>query len=232
MEINIETRRIITCCAAIIAALFAAHAIGQAARFLIGTDYLLGLVPLFSFYEEANIPTWTSGLLLFACCIITYITAAAAEAQNDPHYRHWHGLSLIFLFLSADEVVDLHGVVGRAIDQFTGWSESFIIKSLWIIPFSVLALAILVLYARFLLALPRRTAALFLLSGSLFVVAAVGFEILEGRYLKAGGSFDAFFMLLVTIEEVLEMGAVTLFLVTCFEHLQTRTRSIRVNLVR
>ena len=102
----------------------------------------------------------------------------------------------------------------------------------WIIPFGIFALIVLLAYSRFLLALPRRTGLIFFLSGAVFVTGTIGFEMFEGQINEAGGyrSFD--YMVLVTVEEILEMVGILGFIYGLLNHLTAEGRPLKMSLVK
>ena len=75
---------------------------------------------------------------------------------------------------------------------------------------------------RFLNLLPRRTALLFLLSGALFVGGAIGFETLSGYYYSLSGSKGITYVILQTLEEILEITGTILFIYALAEYAEQR----------
>src|SRR5690348_9847197 len=67
-----------------------------------------GALPLLSLSYEQNIPTWYTSALLLACSLLLAVISAGARAKNDPFTNHWRGLAVAFLYISLDEVAELH----------------------------------------------------------------------------------------------------------------------------
>lgn len=229
MEIQFSGRALLRAYVVILAALLLGHIAGQFSRFGLGYDYLLGLVPLLSFYEEANLPTWISGQLLFTAAVVLFLIARNVRLRDGKSASYWLGLAAIFLFLSADEIADIHALVGSLVARKTDLQDSFM-KSLWVLPYAALTATVGLIYLRFLLGLPRRTAILFVISGVGYAFGAVGLEVIEGRYMFGGGTFGLYYMVLVTIEELLEMGSVLLFLGACLDFQRQRFGDLRITL--
>ncbi len=64
--------------------LLLAHGLAMALKYGLGHDIALGIVPLFDFYEERNIPTYFSSinLLLTSACIFLIALNPATSTKN------------------------------------------------------------------------------------------------------------------------------------------------------
>ncbi len=213
-----------------ILALVALHLLSMTARFGFGHVYLKGLVPLFSLENEKNIPTLFASLQLFLAAVLLGICAAQHKLIQGEYFRHWVGLSAIFVFLSFDESALLHEKTLSLTRE--SFDSTGLLYYSWIIPFGIFALLVLLAYSRFLLALPRRIGLIFFLSGAVFVGGAIGLEMFEGQLNEAGGyrSFD--YMALVTIEEILEMVGIYAFIYGLLSHLTAEGRPLNMALVK
>ena len=209
--------------AAAIACLTVVHILVQIAYFGFGRDHLLGLTPLFDLNQENNIPTWYSGMVLFTTAGALGVVAAAKRQAGALFVRHWTALAFIFLYMSLDELTRIHEQWGPLLAQPLGGLRdpqvlSGALRNLWIIPAFLLAAAIGLAYIRFLLHLPSRTRNLFVASGVAFVLATIGMEMLGASLSAAGGRFTPRFMVVATIEEVLEMASIAVFLCAVLEY--------------
>ena len=213
-----------------ILALVALHLLAMTARFGFGHVYLKGFVPLFSLENEKNIPTLFASLQLFLAAVLLGICAAQHKLIQGEYFRHWVGLSAIFVFLSFDESALLHEKTLSLTRE--SFDSTGLLYYSWIIPFGIFALLVLLAYSRFLLALPRRIGLIFFLSGAVFVGGAIGLEMFEGQLNEAGGyrSFD--YMALVTIEEILEMVGIYAFIYGLLSHLTAEGRPLNMALVK
>ncbi|WP_438022657.1 hypothetical protein [Sorangium sp. So ce233] len=67
-----------------------------------------GVVPLLSLNDEQNVYMWHTSCLLFTCALtLVAITIGARSAGG--YVKHWWGLSTEFLYISLDEVIEIHG---------------------------------------------------------------------------------------------------------------------------
>ena len=229
MVIRLSARKTARWLAISILFLVFAHVVGQLSRFLVGYDYVKGLVPLFNLEHEANVPTWfSSGLLLVSAALIAAIAWRKKESR-DRYFRHWLALSIIFLFLSLDEAAQIHEMTtGISRDIF---KASGLLYYAWIIPAGSFVLILCVTYLGFLLHLPLKIRHLFLLSAVLFLSGAMGLEMFEGRLTEVGRYMDASYTTLVTFEEALEMTGAALLVYSLLSYLRSMNASVEISFV-
>lgn len=209
------------------------HGVVQVATFRFGRDHLMGLAPLFDLNREGNIPTWYSGAVLLITGLMLGVVATGTRQTRAPFAGHWAVLSLIFLYLSFDEMMRVHEFWGARLNEVLGqWkSREFLAGAfthLWIIPAGAMAVTVGLGYLRFLRHLPRPTRALFVLSGLMFVAGAVGFEMVDGAYAAVAGRRNLTFEAIVAAEESLEMISIAIFLYAVLTYLGTTFQSIQV----
>ena len=60
---------------------------------------------LFNLDKENNVPTLFSFLLFFTCGILLNLIG---RVKKQSHQAHWKFLSLVFFYLSADEIFEIH----------------------------------------------------------------------------------------------------------------------------
>ncbi len=197
-----------------------AHILGQALSLVLGAErlrnlYLHSLVSLFNLDMEQSVAGWFSGTLLLCASALLYVTGCAVRCQSGNHYaRHWHLLSGIFLYLSADEICSLHEKFGRIVP--------------WVVPYALFALAVAVFSFRFFLSLPTETRRLFALAGVLYVGGAIGGELLPRIIYWI--PFSLYNLLFVPLEEASEMLGVIAFLSGTAKYLQDSLSEFRVAL--
>jgi hypothetical protein len=181
--------------------------------------------------EEASIPTWFSSLILLISSILLAVIAIATKRRVDRYSLHWAVLSIIFLILSIDEVIQVHELGGRiqesvisSDDRFTGFiPESSFIAHSWVVPGAIFVLIVGLAYLPFLAHLPRLPRRLFLLGGTLYGLGALGLETLSQRVIYSygrdkwqAGDVGGFPKALVgvqgSVEELLEMLGVVVFI--------------------
>ena len=195
-------------------------ALGQVAKFHYGFDHLLGFVPMFNLYEEANLPTWFSSFILLASAILLLIIATEKRVRRDRYFIHWAILSAVFLFLSIDESAKLHEAIGGMFKRVVGQFLMAGNWSMWVVPFGVLVLLFAGAYVRFLFSLKPYFRNLFVLAGCIYVFGALGMEVAEILYLRGLDAKTEIFMVMVTIEEVMEIGGIILFIYGLLRYIQ------------
>jgi hypothetical protein len=163
---------------------------------------------LFHVGREANIPAWfSSAMLLVAAALLGFISYLKF-AQRDRYRALWLILSVIFIYLSADETAVIHEEVGSLLGaQF----PDSVFRYGWL-ALGVVAVVLLVIgYLRFVVALPATTRWLFVLAATLFVGGAIIVESLAWPY-ENGRAPDFSFATLVAVEEFMEMTGVIVFI--------------------
>lgn len=172
-------------------------------------DYFLR--PLFDFDTERNIPTLYSSIALFFCSVLL-TSIASLYKRIDKTYMYWLGLAVIFLFLSIDEIASIHEKLTNPTRELLHTDETGMFRFAWIIPYSIVLVIFLLSYLKFLYNLPRKIGYLFVLSGGIFVIGALGLESLGG--LPIFRSNKLIYSLLLTSEEFLEMLGIVVFIYT------------------
>ncbi|MCF6298518.1 MAG: hypothetical protein L3J01_01410 [Thiomicrorhabdus sp.] len=171
---------------------------------------------LFHVDEENNLPTWYSGFLLLATSTLLWFFALTQRANEEPWFRHWLVLAVGFLLMSIDEVAGIHETINS------------IIEISWAIPGGMLVLLLILAFVPFLLQLPRRTAKLFILAGTVYLTGAVVLEIIAIPMSDDTLTYD----LLVAVEEGLEMLGVILFLHTLLTYMRSaKTKHVDVSIM-
>jgi len=209
MDIRIDEKAIYKKFLLVILILFLAHSFGIFSRFYLGHGRLFGLIELFNLAGEHNVPATYSYLALLTCSFLLFIIGIRHKMQGINHW-HWFGLMFVFVFLATDEMVAIHERLNSPISTIFGTSGIFHYG--WTIPYSIFVLVFVLTYGKFLLRLPRNIAIIFIASGAMFVVGAVGFEMLGGIHADKHGVNNMTYTLYYTIEEILEMSGIATFI--------------------
>jgi hypothetical protein len=236
--VAISPSRVGAVLAVIIAFLLVADVAGQISTFYFGHPAVLGLVSLFDLDTEANFPSWYSASALLMCAVVLAVIAVAKRQARDAYARHWIGLALGFVYLSADEEAGFHEIIGPLFAGVGHWLTQHVSGYFaylgaypvytWVLPACAALVVIAVSYAKFLLALPRRSGVLMVISGVIFIGGAVGMEIVGARHVLLYGQHDPVYGTFVAIEETLEMAGIALFLVTLLQYAQAEIGAVRV----
>jgi hypothetical protein len=187
-------------------------------RFELGHDTLWG----FSGHkwlldEEGTIPAWYSSALMLLCAVLLAAIGGGVRDKNGAYVKHWLALSAIFVLMSLDEVASLHEMVNKVRDYF-GASGAFYYP--WVVPASVFLLVLGILYFKFLIALPRRTALIFVTAASIFVLGAIGMEMVGAALYASDDNEDQWgYFISTTIEETFELTGLLLFAYGLMDHL-------------
>jgi hypothetical protein len=168
------------------------------------------LIEEFNVDEEANFPSLYSTLLLLGCAILLGIIAKAKKRERDRYSFHWQFLSLIFVYLSLDELLSLHEYLAQPLKRSFGFS-GFLYHA-WVVPAIILLLVFFLSFTKFFFALPPKTRFLVLIAAMLYVSGSLGMEILGGKYADWYGEENLVYQIFVTIEESLEMLGMVAFL--------------------
>ena len=227
MEISISSKKIAIILTIVALCLTIANILVQFSIYFLGHDYLLGIVPLFNFYAEANIPTWFSSTILLTSSILLATIAYSSKINGAGNVRYWGGLSVIFLFLSVDELAQLHEKMSKILRLAV--NPEGIFHSPWVIAGAIFVIIFVLVYLRFFFNLPKKIKYLFFIAGTLFIGGALGFELIENIYVDTYGT-DVFFAIMVTIEELLEMAGIILFIYALFLYMSSHVENLIVNI--
>jgi hypothetical protein len=216
VKVPISFRKIMQVLVAVVVCLTVAHLAGQYYRHFIGDDPLwLKLAKKFDLnQEEYSVPTWYQTVMLFSCFQLLVINAAVASVEANRYAGYWAVLAFIYLYLSADEFLQIHERM-EALRSVFQTSGAFYYT--WVIPYGIFVLVVALAYLKFLFHLPDRTRSLFIAAGVLYVGGALGMEMVAGLFvdshlnkLAAEGTFTT--AVLIAIEELLEMLGIVVFI--------------------
>lgn len=227
MNIKIYPKRVFAYFLFAILLLLSINILGIVSKYYFGHGTVYGLVKLFDFDTEKNIPTFYSTIaLFFASVLLLFITLAHKKLKSS--YFPWLGLAIIFLFLSVDEFVSIHERITTPISKLLITSGQ-VHPAAWAIPYGVALVVLIIVYFRFLMGLPKRIRNLFLVSGTIFVTGAIGFEFFGGRHVKIYGEDNLMFSLFYTCEEFLEMLGIVFFIYTLLSYIATQFQSLTIS---
>ena len=164
---------------------------------------------------EKNIPTLFScaviaGAMMSLFAIATFFKTQAKSKLN----LYWSALAWVFALLCLDEWFSLHDTLGG---QF---AKLFIedISHPWLVTYSVLCVIGALICIPFFKHLPKQTAALFIGSGAIYILGAMGFEFLNSFFHS-----PSILNLIYFIEEGLEMLGMLLFWWALLDFIKTNT---------
>jgi len=173
------------------------------------------LVPLLSLSEEANVPTWYSSMLLFACAAVLASIARLVRVSGGRMVAQWAVLAVVFAYMSLDETAQIHERL-NSVHALSGLRGVFYFG--WIIPASVLVLVAGVAYLPFVFRLPKPSRTSFIVAGVIYVGGALVMEMPLGAWATRHGENNLGYALIDAVEESMEMAGASLFLVALLRH--------------
>jgi hypothetical protein len=193
--------------------------LGRAVEHFLGYRETTALVRLFHPSEEGNITAWFSAMLILLSAVLLALIAKSTARTGGAYVRHWGVLSMIFVYMSADEAARIHELTQeplRAAYHLTGFFHYC-----WVIVAIPLVLLFVLAYLRFLRDLPQTTRLLFIVSGAIFVGGALGMDMLGGYFMTHPlGNFDMQ-PIMITIEEFMENLGIVLFIFTLLSYMKS-----------
>lgn len=202
----------------LIVILLSLNILGLISKFYFGHDQVYGLISLFNFDTEKNVPTFYSSVAILCSSAVLFFIAFSHK-KNGLRYLGWMGLAVIFLFLSIDEITSLHERLAQPVRSLL--DTSGLLYFAWVIPYGLAVVVFVMVYSRFLFKLPRNIMILFILSGGIFISGAIGIELFGGRYNELYGSENIIYSLIYTLEEFLEMLGIALFIYALLTYIES-----------
>jgi hypothetical protein len=175
-------------------------------------DYVLRdfFADKFNLNYEGNIPTFYSFLALLFSSVLLGEIAHVKNLDNDRYKNHWKILSFIFLYLSLDEIGQVHEDFAIPMQKLLN-ATGFLYFT-WIVPFGFLVAIFALSYSKFLFHLPVSTKKMFVAAFVLYVGGAIGMEMPGGYLASTTGKETVLYLIVMTIEEVLEMLGIVVFI--------------------
>jgi len=201
---------------------------------LLGLHFYLGdsapdkLAEYFDFDIEGNIPTLYSAVTVFICSGLLALIARVNWNRPGGKRYYWMGLSVLFLFLALDEGAAIHEELSNFLEQYMQARGALFF--LWVIPYGIATALLAIVYFRFVWELPKVTRARFIGAGLLFVGGALGFDMVGAIVAERSGYDTVLYTLLYTIEEMLEMLGIVLFIYALLCHLAEETGGLVLRL--
>lgn len=163
--------------------------------------------------SEKNIPSLFSTLQLMLSGTLLYLIYDQSKKENIDRSicGFWKFLSVLFYILAFDEWFTIHDTLGKLFsDGMGGLGDLFG----WTLLYMILIPLFLLASIRFLLALPKPTALGFIVSGMIFVIGAIGLELLNKSAFQLALNFQLSPLMsyvVVFLEESFEILGIFLF---------------------
>ncbi|MDH3692687.1 MAG: peptidase M48 Ste24p, partial [Gammaproteobacteria bacterium] len=196
--------------------------------FYLGDGELFGLVDFFDFDHEGNVPTLYSAVSIVFCSTLLALITHANWRRLDGKRFYWLGLTILFLFLAIDEGTAIHEEVGTFLSRYMDGRG--LLYFLWVVPYGIATVILGLAYLRFVWGLPRDTRTRFVMAGVIFVTGALGLDMLGAREADLNGYATVTYSLLYSLEEMLEMLGIVLFIYALLSHLAQEIGYLSVRL--
>jgi len=180
---------------------------------------------LFKLTGEFNFPTLFSSLILLLAGFFLFLIYLTTEVKKYKPY--WITLGIIFLFLACDESFKIHEGLSQLIRN-NYKVEGSIRYGTWVIPYLLFSFVLGLLYLRFILSLPQFTKILVIVSGSIYVGGAAGFELIEGYLHMKTGEESVIYKFFHWSQEILEMIGIILFNYALLDYLSLRKITLEI----
>ena len=206
-----------------------------------GTAAIWPFARQFNFVEEGNLANFYQGLQLVLASVLLLIVWRGKVQRKEPNCGHWLGLGLIFLFLGADEVAQIHETtIANTIAAIRhsdsarmatavgadGLHHSEPGKTIWFWLYLPLLAAFGAAYLPFLRRLPRRIAVLFMVAGTIYVGGAIGVEKFVNWFAGKYGDNTVGYVLIDNLGEFMESTGIALFVYAILCHMAHEGREI------
>lgn len=178
------------------------------------TPALDDLLDLLSLSQEANVPTWWSSSLLLACAV----AAGVVAARRPPLRWHWWGMTAVAGWMSLDEATELHEHLAGLVD--TSFDSSGLLYFNWVLPATIIVLALALAYVPFVRALAVPTRTRLVVAAAVYITGALVMELPLGAWTDHHGTEGLGYALIDWVEETMEMVGSTLALVALVRHRQ------------
>lgn len=199
---------------------------------LTGHGRIFGLIDLLSLDVERNIPTTFSVFLLAASSMLLAIIASIKYLEEDKFTRYWICLSIGLAFMAIDENVSLHERLveptREILRESLGMEKLGILHFAWVVPVMIIVCFIGLFFIKFIVELPKETRRSFLLVAAIYLIGAIGMELIGGYIAESQSQQVISYSLVTTIEESCEMLGVILFIRALLKYISDNYGGIKL----
>lgn len=196
-------------------------------RFGLGHLTLHGMISMFNFDDERNLPTLFSGLLILSCAVTLWRVSKTKTENQAGLTFYWKALSAFTLFLFLDEIFSIHEIANhKMFKDIWPYGDGFFYFA-WVVPYLFLVGVAFLFFIKFLMKLPAATRIQFITAGAIYAGGALGMELIGGKYHHHNGP-NVYYFVIITIEELLEMLGMVRFFSAILKHFFTNTEKEKV----
>ncbi len=226
MKAVISQKPVIRVLLVIFAFLLVGHFAALYCKFGLEKPNGFGIVPLFLFDRENNLPTLFSGVQLAIAALLALGIAYHFRAQEPGGSRPWFIVAIVLTYLGIDDMSSIHDHIDLAL--MARVETTGLIHWPWVIPYAILALGIIVYFIPFFFRLPVATRIVFATSAAMYIFGGIGMEMIGARHAEHAGEEGLRYALFTTIEESLEMLAVTLLIAGLIHYINNHAKTLSV----
>jgi hypothetical protein len=178
--------------------------------------------------REMNFPSWYSTFALIFCALLLRVIATGKQDESKSDRRRWLLLSNIFWFLAADELFSIHEILIIPKLAKDLHLPNFLAQ-IWVIPGAIFVVFLAKYYWGFFDRLQGRSRFHFFLAATLYVGGALLMEMVGSAYSKVYGQQNLVYALLATLEEVMEMLGVVVFIYGLLSYMESCHEEIQLH---
>lgn len=231
LDIGLNPRLILGVLLTITVMLAAAHFAVQLTAFYLDIPYVYQgsrIYRAFDLAAEQNLPTWYQGLALFTTGMLLALVAVASFVQRFLfHAAYWLMLALGFLFLSFDELTQVHEALVKPMRRLMDIDGGLLTIG-WVVPGAIAVGLVFIGFIPFLRTLPRATVIRFMFAGAIYVGGAIVLEAIGHATLPDDGERTFTFKMLAMFEEVAEKAGVAYFIYAILLYLRDHPISLHL----
>jgi hypothetical protein len=226
MEIRVDPKQIAIAFLWVVAVLTVINSVLLFFYYYLDDDDLFGLIDLFDFAIEGNIPTLYSAVAILFCSVLLALITYTNWHKPEGKRFYWLGLTMLFLFLAIDEGVAIHEAIGSYFERYLH-AEGFI-YFMWVVPYGIAVVVIGLIFLKFVRELPKTTRARFIAAGVIYLIGVLGIEMLGAREADLHSTYTVLYSMLYMLEELLEMLGIILFIYALLSHLTEETGPLSI----
>jgi len=181
------------------------------------------LFKIFDLGLESNIPTFFEVFLFMLLALSAYFCGIVDRNKgfHRREYLPWIFASILLLFLSIDEMVQIHEQLTDPIRQILN-VDGFLYFA-WIIPYVVVLSFLAFYFVPFLFKLPTKSRTLIISGALVFIFGAIGFEMIGAFLYSSGASGNVSYIIVSAFEEFFEVVGILIALKGMFNEVLFRT---------
>ncbi|WP_299554931.1 hypothetical protein [Seonamhaeicola sp.] len=220
MNIQLSAKSILKFLLVIIALLFLLNVVDIFLRVYLELDnpIINKLTTFFNFNYENSVPTAYSAVAILLCSILLFIISTDNNLSKS-NSRKWLFLSLVFLFLFFDEIIEFHETIDYYVQSRLNTTGMLFFA--WVIPYSLFVAVLGLVYIRFLWNLKKNIRTLFIVSGIIYVGGAIGMELFQAQIIYTTREHNIIYYIFTSIEELMEMLGIAIFIYALVLYIET-----------